>query len=329
MKILVFEYITGGGFNKQALPDSLAYEGRLMLNALLDNLSRLNALDITLMLDWRLDDAVNTTAVNTVIISPEHDISETFMQLVKQADAVWPVAPEFDGILQSLCQTVESLGKILLTSPAAAVAIAGDKFKTYKLLNRHRINAVPTRMFENIYEPGEWIIKPLDGAGCNGSYVINNAEDFSEITGFSSPYIIQPHLQGDKTSLSCLFKHGRAWLICANLQRFDFINRQYHLAEIVVNHHADLGAYQPLIEGIARALPELWGYVGIDLIETAGDIQVLEINPRLTTSFTGLYAALGINIAELVLQLVQGEPVIKPTRNTPVNIQMQQEIHAN
>jgi len=42
VKILVFEYITGGGFNKQALSDSLAEEGRLMRNALLDNLTRLN-----------------------------------------------------------------------------------------------------------------------------------------------------------------------------------------------------------------------------------------------------------------------------------------------
>ena len=37
MKILVFEYITGGGFNKHELPDALANEGRLMLQALLDN----------------------------------------------------------------------------------------------------------------------------------------------------------------------------------------------------------------------------------------------------------------------------------------------------
>lgn len=329
MKILLFEYITGGGFNKQALPGSLASEGRLMLNALLDNLSRLNHLDITLMLDWRLCDAINTTGLTTIIINPEHDISDTFSQCVKQADAVWPVAPEFDGILQSLCQIVGLSGKTLLTSPAVAVAIAGDKFKTYELLNRHHINVVHTRLFENSYVPGEWMVKPLDGVGCADSYVITGREEFEQMAAHSGQYIIQPHLQGDKTSLSCLFKHGRAWLMCANLQHFDFINRQYHLAEIVVNHHTDTGVYQPLINGIACALPELWGYVGIDLIETAGQTRVLEINPRLTTSFTGIYAALGINIAELVLQLAHGEPIFKPSRNKAVSIQIQQETHAN
>ena len=132
-------------------------------------------------------------------------------------------------------------------------------------------------------------------------------------------YVIQPHLQGKKTSLSCLFKQGSGWLVCANLQQFEFINQQYHLSEIVVNHHPDLGAYQQLVDKIALAFPELWGYVGIDLIETAEQLWVLEINPRLTTSFVGIHAALGINVAETVLQLLQWQANtqsgLQPTHN--------------
>lgn len=338
MKILVFEYITGGGFNRRELPNSLAGEGSLMLNALLDNLIRLKSLEITVMLDWRLDSSIE---VNTVIIGPEHDTTEEFARLVKQSDLVWPIAPEFDGILQALCQTVESFGKVLLTSPATAVAIAGNKFKTYELLNRHHITVVPTRMlclqdagkgrerkFEDDFSPGEWMVKPVDGVGCADSYVITSRLDFEQLAVRKSGYVIQPHLQGAKTSLSCLFKQGRGWLVCANLQRFEFINRQYHLAEIVINHHPDLGPYQQLIDKIACALPELWGYVGIDLIEN-DRTSVLEINPRLTTSFVGIYNALGINIADVVLQLLHGEPILDPTCNRPVTVQAKQEIHAS
>ncbi|MGZ4957219.1 MAG: ATP-grasp domain-containing protein [Methylobacter sp.] len=325
MKILVFEYITGGGFNKQELPDSLAGEGSLMLNALLDDLSRLNNLEVTIMLDWRLS---NSIEVNSVIIRPEHDVTEEFVRLVKQSDLVWPIAPEFDGILQNLCQTVESLGKVLLTSPATAVAIAGNKFKTYELLNRHHIASVPTRIFDDAYSPGEWMIKPIDGAGCSDSRVITNRLDFEQMVTSEGRYIIQPHLQGAKTSLSCLFKQGRGWLVCANLQRFEFADQQYHLTGIVVNHYRDLSAYQQLIDKIAGALPELWGYAGIDLIEN-DRTWVLEINPRLTTSFVGIYDALGINIAEAVLQLMHGEPIINPAYNRPVTIQAKQEAHAS
>lgn len=330
MKILVFEYITGGGFNKQELPDTtLVDEGRLMLNALLDNLTGLNNLEVTAMLDWRLNDSVSEAFINTVIIRPEHDITEEFARLVEQCDLVWPIAPEFDDILQTLCQTVESLGKVLLTSPAIAVAVAGDKFKTYERLNQHHIAAVPTQMFEEAYSPGEWMVKPVDGVGCADSYVISNRQDFEQMVTRKGRYIIQPHLQGAKTSLSCLFKQGRGGLVCANLQRFEFIDQQYHLAEIVVNHHPDLGLYQQLIDKIAQALPELWGYVGIDLIETAEQTWVLEINPRLTTSFVGIYDAVGINIAEAVLQLLHGEPILNPVCNRPITVQAKQETHAS
>jgi predicted ATP-grasp superfamily ATP-dependent carboligase len=333
VKILVFEYITGGGFNKQELSDSLAREGSLMRNALLDNLNRLNqtrpdSFEVTVMLDWRLSDLANMAGVNIVTIGPEHDVEEEFACLVKECDLAWPIAPEFDGILQALCQTVESLGKTLLTSPAAAVAIAGNKLKTYELFNQHHITAVPTRMFENIYMPGKWMVKPIDGVGCEDSYVLTTRFDFEQMTMRKGQYVIQPHLQGSKTSLSCLFKQGRSWLVCANLQRFEFTNQQYHLTGIVVNHHPDLGLYRQLIDKIAQALPDLWGYVGIDLIVN-DQTWVLEVNPRLTTSFVGIHEALGINIAEAVLQLLHGEPNLKPSFSRPITVQAKQEAHAS
>ncbi|WP_340121268.1 ATP-grasp domain-containing protein [Methylobacter svalbardensis] len=329
VKILVFEYITGGGFNKQELPDSLAGEGSLMLNALLDNLIRLNHLEVTVMLDWRYSELIGENGINTVIIRPEHVVTEEFARCVKQADLVWPIAPEFDGILQTLCQTIVSLDKILLTSSASAVAIAGNKFKTYELLRQHPISVVPSRMLDDEYSPGEWMIKPVDGVGCADSYVVSNRQEFEQMTARKGTFIIQPHLQGAKISLSGLFKQGRGWLVCANSQHFELTNRQYHLREIVVNHHPDPGRYQQLVDQIAQALPELWGYVGIDLIETATQTWVLEINPRLTTSFVGIYDALGINVAEAVMQLLHGEPIFNPTCNNPITVQTQQASHAS
>jgi len=133
-------------------------------------------------------------------------------------------------------------------------------------------------------------------------------------------YIIQPHIQGKKTSLSCLFKEGVGWLLCVNLQQFDIINQQYQLLKIIVNHDSNLSVYHLLVDNIARALPELWGYVGIDLIETPEQVLVLEINPRLTTSFVGIDAALGINVAENILQLLRDKPTLKAVCNQPITL---------
>lgn len=303
-----------------------------MLQALLDNFSVIAGIELVVMLDWRMTGTINMKGINTVVISPEDTVSDEFIRSARQCDAVWPIAPEFDFILQTLCQTVESLGKRVLASPATAVAIAGNKFKTYQHLSRNNIPAIPTRLLEDVfYSQGEWMIKPVDGAGCADSYLITGQEDFAAIArqlDQKDRFIIQPHIQGEKISLSCLFKQGQGWLLCANLQKFNIINKQYHLDGIVVNHHYGLSLYQDVIDKVAKALPDLWGYAGIDLIVTADQIGVLEINPRLTTSFAGIYAALGINVAELVLRLLEGEPVINPVCNREIIIKIKQNNHA-
>jgi predicted ATP-grasp superfamily ATP-dependent carboligase len=326
VKILVFEYITGGGFNKQALPGSLAREGRLMLQALLDNLTAIDGIEPVVMLDERLTGSVNAVGKSTVIIGPEHDVMEEFTRLAEQCDAVWPVAPEFDGILQGLCQAVELSGRILLTSPASAVAMTGNKLRTYERLMQHDIATIATYSFDTAeYRSGEWIVKPIDGVGCAESYLIEDRQDFATISSQSQDktrFIFQPHIQGEKTSLSCLFKQGQGWLLCVNFQRFEIINKQYQLTECVVNYQTDFSPYQNLVAAIAQAFPELWGYAGIDLIETAEQIYVLEINPRLTTSFTGIYDGLGINVAQQVLRLLNGEPQINPARNQSIAVKV-------
>jgi predicted ATP-grasp superfamily ATP-dependent carboligase len=60
-------------------------------------------------------------------------------------------------------------------------------------------------------------------------------------------------------------------------------------------------------------VPGLLGYVGVDV--TLGDTKdgsrdfAIEINPRLTTSYVGLRAISRTNLAEAMLQVVQGEPL--------------------
>ncbi|WP_256360467.1 hypothetical protein [Methylomonas koyamae] len=47
---------------------------------------------------------------------------------------------------------------------------------------------------------------------------------------------------------------------------------------------------------------------------------MLEINPRLTSSYVGIGQATGINVAEQVLRLRQGEPIAVPTRQQCVEV---------
>jgi hypothetical protein len=62
-----------------------------------------------------------------------------------------------------------------------------------------------------------------------------------------------------------------------------------------------------------EAVPGLLGYVGVDLIlgepdDGSRDV-VIEINPRLTTSYVGLRAMADVNLAEAMLRVAIGEEV--------------------
>ncbi len=323
LKILVFEYITGGGLSQSGIPGALAREGLLMLQALVDTLSLMDNVEPCIMMDFRVVEHLKAKPDYLHLIGSRQDCNQEFIRLMDTCDAVWPIAPENDVILQSLCEAVERSGKMLLNSSSSTVAITGNKWLTYKVLQQHSIPTIPThRLVDFCFTQGEWILKPVDGVGCGDSYLITNLQEFN-IAIFNlerERYLVQPHVQGEKISLSCLFKEGRGWLLCANLQLFEVIDKQYHLTGITVNFTPRLAKYQNLVNVIAQAMPGLWGYVGIDLIETADQIFVLEINPRLTTSYAGIYNALGINCASAVVDLLTGDPTLEPTRNQSVYI---------
>jgi hypothetical protein len=59
------------------------------------------------------------------------------------------------------------------------------------------------------------------------------------------------------------------------------------------------------------ALPATQGYVGLDLVlgrdPEGGEDFVIEVNPRLTTSYVGLRAATRSNLAEAMLRVAGGD----------------------
>jgi len=62
-----------------------------------------------------------------------------------------------------------------------------------------------------------------------------------------------------------------------------------------------------------EAVPGLRGYVGVDLVlgpnDDGNEDWVIEINPRLTTSYIGLRVVAKANLAEAMLRVVGGEIV--------------------
>lgn len=305
MKIFVCEFITGGGLYREPLPASLAREGLLMRDALLRDLAGLADVEVVATYDKRVP---SPQADQVLAISTGDDIWQTWSDCIRAADAVWLIAPETDSILLRLTELVESHGKTLLGSASRAVALTSSKYETCRALQAAGIAAVPTYRFEAwLRQQGQrWVVKPDDGVGCSDSaYFDSNHALRQWMHGREATHVIQPFQYGAAASLCVLCKDGQAWLLSCNLQEVVLESGSFRYQGSILNAAAaHWQRCESLAQQIAQAIPGLAGYVGIDLLLGNDDSRVLEINPRLTTSYVGLNAAMDYNPARLIVDLL-------------------------
>jgi predicted ATP-grasp superfamily ATP-dependent carboligase len=315
VRIFVFEYVTGGGMINERVPPSLACEGDMMLGALISDLAELPEVELTVLRDARLNDPEWFAEVH--YIHGEEEFRRGWRTLLADADAVWPIAPETGEQLECFSQGVLDAGKLLLNSRPEAVHVAASKLRTARCLAAHGLPVVPTcRLVDDRLGIARcWVVKPDDGVGCLGARICRSRDELAAMAdapGGPEAYVVQPFIEGVPASLCLLCRDGAARLLSCNLQRVAVANDEFHLLGCVVNGMVgERRQYTQIAQGIAAALPGLWGFVGVDFIASSQGPLLLEINPRLTTSYAGLKCSLGENPAALVLNLID-EPVLTP-----------------
>lgn len=314
MRILLYEHLSGGGLAGHALPPALLREGWAMRQALLQDLLDIPDVTVWLCHDRRLPLPPRAAKLIVVPVSAD-EASQAFQQALRAVDAAWLIAPESDGVLAQLSQCVLDHGKRLLGAPPGVIALCADKYRTTTHLAHHGITVVPTQWLATTEHvaPGQWIVKPNGGVGGEATYRIDS-DAYPTLrahllaTAPAEHYVVQPYYDGAAVSVAALLAQGRARFLSYNRMHVRFTPGKVCLDALTVNAPTPHRLrYQKLLERIAQALPDLWGYVGIDLIATQRGEAVLEINPRLTLSYCGLRAALGWNVAAAVLRLARGE----------------------
>ena len=137
--------------------------------------------------------------------------------------------------------------------------------------------------------------------------------------------IVQPFVPGDALSVSALMRDGEAWVLSCNRQHVvrGEDGRFIYRGGTVGGAEDRRTALEPVAAAVARALPGLWGHVGIDLIDgpDSGPV-VVDVNPRLTTSYVALRESIGVNPAALLLSLAE-QPLAalrRPLTVRPVEI---------
>ena len=316
LRIFICEYITGGGLQSEAPPPSLAREGEMMLAALVMDLNTVlgEGGEMVVSRDPRL--AAPPLPPTFVFPDADEDIQTFWGRHMEEADAFWPIAPETNGAMKRLCRMAKEKGVILLASSPETIGVTASKRATTALLREGGVAVVPCYSEGDEpppspqQQPSVWVVKLDDGAGAEDTRILQNPKEARDWMGEHPGHIIQPYLEGEAASLSLLCRDGKASLLSCNRQKVTIAHGDIRLDAIEVGgmeqHREEFSA---LADNIAALFPGLWGYNGVDVICGREGITVLEINPRLTTSYVGLGESLGRNPAGLVLDLLEEKPL--------------------
>lgn len=309
LKVLAFDYVSEGGRMERVLPHAFTQQAAMLLDALLADLGALPGVEVCTMT------ARGTRGPGGAL--PDQAFGERFAACMEAADAVWPMAPESEGLLENLSRQILRGKRILLGSAPGAVRVAGSKFKVARALAEGGVPAVPTYRPHASLPDGEgaWVVKPDDGAGCADTRLFSDrvaALAWIRTSGLQG-YILQPFVAGKLGSLSLICCDGAAHLLARNQERVAVHDNRFHFLGSTVNGLLDAdGALERLAQQVAAALPTLWGYVGVDIILTDHGAVVLDVNPRLTAAYAGLHASIGCNPAGLVIDLLKGPAAMPP-----------------
>jgi tyramine---L-glutamate ligase len=289
-----------------------------MRDALLRDLASLPH-KINMTVDTRL--AAPMLNGECIEIKHHQNIWDIWSNIMQEADALILIAPESNGILLKLTQMASRYKALILGCKEKEIAVFSDKMATYLALKAADIATIDSYALNEIKALTEsrYIVKPIDGAGCSETYFFACLKDLSRWLVNSADdtkqgYIVQPFIEGIAASISCLMQKGVVYVLSCNQQLISFEHNQLQFNGCLINGmQAHWPLFEQLANQVAAAFPHLAGYVGIDVILSNNKLLIVEINPRITTSYAGLSEATGLNVTALLMNSFNNPSFKMPT----------------
>lgn len=320
MRLFVLEYLTSGLEPETTLSPSLLREGGAMLSSLMSDIARLPEIDCMTLLSSQ----GKIELPGQITVAYSNDSAEAlslFDQLLQQAEQVLIIAPESDGVLLDLYGQVEQAGKIWLGCSREAIQVTADKFSFYERLKQAGLPVVETTLVplqsNDLFEPDRFpvVMKPRDGAGGESTWLIHDAKEFQSHNQ-PKDMMIQPYCSGLPCSVAVLSHDSQNDIFPVGKQLINW-HQGFHYSggELPLNlTPTDRDQLHDLLKQIQSILPGLYGYWGMDFIwnrDSGVPIQIVEINPRLTTSYLGYHRLTSENLAERWLLPDSERPAIQ------------------
>ena len=305
-----------------------------MLTAISADFARVHNCSVVTTWDARLGD-FPVDRVEVLLATSADEEGRLFHQLAAECDATYVVAPEIDGILATRCVMVEAAGGHLLGPSLAAIELCADKLRLAKHLEHHDIPTIDTKPLADELQgqtlPFPAVIKRRDGAGSLSIAFVPDREHLNSLPASRGDregragMIIQPFVDGQSLSVGVIVSESgaRVDLLPVAEQRLSCDNHfQYDGGRIPVVSAAG-AQIERLLRRTCDTIPGLCGYLGFDILLPYASLEqplLVEINPRLTTSYLGYRALTEDNIAERLLYPQRRYPAIC-WKNRTVNFQ--------
>jgi hypothetical protein len=314
LKIFLYEFITSGGMFSVAadeLPEgSLLREGAAMFNALAQDLTRIPHTNVVALRDVRLS-IPELTEVQRYPVASRVDESSRFDALAADSDWTIVIAPEFDQNLLQRTRRVEELGGRLLGPSSRIVELGTYKERTIAHLSARGIRTpAGCRFHAGCLIPNSLrfpaVIKPHDGAGSQGIQRIASREALAGVP--DGLFRLEEFQPGVSASVAVLCGPNSTLVLPACRQRLTEDGSFQYLGGRLPLDEPLRGRAERLARKVVDTLPNCLGYIGVDMVLGASveSDTVIELNPRITTSYVGLRELAAGNLAQTMIELAAG-----------------------
>ena len=342
-RILVAEFLLANANTAQDSARSMLDEAVAMLKGVLEDFTALPDTDVTVLLSEGCDLVGTAECGNRFKIQRGTLQSDTLPVILRghsgqsAFDSVLLIAPECNGVLVSLLKAVQGSA----TSPPLSLnlnwrlaEIFTDKRQTDAWLRQHKIATIPTKTIDDALIPSAIdtqhsdadsfaVLKPRDGAGTDSVRIVPlSPRSFQSLPHRQSDndrWILQPLMSGVACSIGFIGggEGHPATILPPARQDIQVTNGNLSYCGGQVPCDPDIASrIIPVATQLATALGAFNGYVGVDLIVDLSDVddsddsvRVVEINPRLCTSYVGYRALTHDNLAAWILQQRAGTPI--------------------
>jgi predicted ATP-grasp superfamily ATP-dependent carboligase len=324
VKLLIYEHVSAGGFREEGISPSVLCEGFGMLRTAVED-AKSAGHTVTAILDEQLAGFNPPLKAETKIaVHSIADAENALLESAENCDAVYVIAPETHDKLQQLVQKIQqnnvpslnstpnaiaqASNKLLLQQQASAIGLTTPKTLTFSIEDN------PDNVVEAIAEKIGFptVLKPPRSVGCEALIIVNDEEQArTAITKLSryanSSFIAQQLIQGTAASVTLISNGIEAQPITLNRQNISLKSPNqdsaYNGGTTPLDDTSKTAAYSAA-KKLVESIKGLQGYVGVDLVLAKNEPVVIEVNPRLTTSYIGIRKTTNLNLIEATINAV-------------------------